>query len=205
MHHFQQYILPQFSSNPLSTTPNILPITSHLSKYSDLYIPLKKTKPELKSNPSVSSFSVLTPTKKVSSPQSSKYIQQQQYYTTLFHQMQGSTEAEIANHIQEKKELEEEILSIQEENKYQIITTNTAYNMFITERKEIMKVERDQRVEREKEKDIERNGDPSSPFANQKKNSLRNPPNRGDSGHNFVFERRVVQFDKLSDMMIQVS
>lgn len=206
MYHFQQFILPQFSSNPI-LSPNILPIQSHFNKYSDLYIP-SKSKPQLKSNPSISSFSVLTPTKKTSS----KYLQQQQYYTKLFHQMQGSTEEEITNHLQEMKEIEEEILSVKEENLNQVITTNTIYNMFINERKEIMKNERDERVEREKEKEIERKG---TSFSNGKtRSNLRNTPNspthfnrgmlRGGENRDYVFEKRVVEFDKLSDMMIQV-
>ena len=126
MHHFQQFILPQFSLNPIST-PNMLPIISHLNQYSDLYIPPRSKPSQLKSNISISSYSVLTPTKKTSS----KYLQQQQYYTKLFHQMQGSTKEEIANHLQEMKELEdEEVMSSREENiNSQILTTNTVYNM----------------------------------------------------------------------------
>ena len=88
------------------------------------------------------------------------------------------------------------------------------YNMFINERRDILKLERDQRVEREKEKDIERNGI----YSNPKSKSMRSPPNspkrqpylnigvsRRGKNHDASFEKRVIEFDKLSDMMIQVT
>jgi hypothetical protein len=92
-------------------------------------------------------------------------------------------------------------------------TTNRIYNLFVEERRELMREERDRKVEREIEKDREKRGtgtggdglSPSSP--KRAPSSARQSPkrtiSRGETKE-LVYEKRKIEFDRVSDMMIQV-
>lgn len=158
-HHFQQYILPQFSPqlHPIN------PITTHLSQYSDLNTSI---------NPSTNR-----------SPVSAK----DSVSRTLF---------------------EEEV------GRGFFFTTNHIYNMFTEERRSLMRDQRDLRVGNEIEKERERRGGteslPNAPLSpprqplNTGSPSRTRSPTKGSMQREIAFEKRKVEFDRISDMMIQV-
>jgi hypothetical protein len=188
-------ILPS-SSSPLSA-PVINPITRHLSLHSDLYVPISAA---LKSTLSISSSSLRTPTKK----QSSKYTENQQFYASLFQQSEAAdTTKGVGVDHEEAKVVTNVPLVVEEE--VDVFTTNRIYNLFVEERREQMREERDRRVEREIEKDREKRGGGlegvSSGSPRRAPNSLtRVNSKRGERRE----EKRRVEFDRVSDMMIQV-
>jgi hypothetical protein len=146
LHHFQQHILPQ-----LSTQPHLInPITTHLSRHPDLYTP------------------------GAPSNRSDK--------------------------------------SLQGDERPVLFTANRVYNSFIEERKRQMRDQRDLRVGKEIEREQEGRSGPSPPLSPSRSHSLdvESPsrirsPTRGPMPREIVFEKRKVEFDRISDMMVQVT
>jgi hypothetical protein len=169
----------------------INPITSHLSQYSDLYIP-----------PLATDAAAGSPTKKPNlrlSPTSAA--------------ARGPMDLRSLSSAGDKE-------GGGGLGKSFLFTTNGVYNMFTEERRIQMREQRDRRVGKEIEKDEERRGGggggggvmsspPSSPTRPQSMGSVGSPgrtrsSTRGLVQRELVFEKRKVEFDRISDMMIQV-